>query len=57
MDIATLLDPTQGGEVVMCTDVPWSMLGLSMASWNGIASLVLMALWIAAALAPRLSGR
>lgn len=49
MDITALLDPTQGGEIVLCTDVAWSMLGLSMASWNGIASLVLMGLWIAAA--------
>lgn len=52
MDIAALLDPTQGAEIVLCTDVAWSMLGLSMASWNGIASLVLMGLWVAAARAP-----
>jgi disulfide bond formation protein DsbB len=49
MDVTALLDPTQGGEIVLCTDVVWSLLGLSMASWNGIASLVLMAIWIAAA--------
>lgn len=52
MDIAALLDPTQGEAIVLCTEVAWSMLGLSMASWNGIASLVLMGLWIAAARAP-----
>jgi disulfide bond formation protein DsbB len=52
MDMATLLDPTQGEAIVLCTEVAWSMLGLSMASWNGIASLALMGLWIAAARAP-----
>ncbi|PWK62726.1 disulfide bond formation protein B [Roseicyclus mahoneyensis] len=56
MDISALLDPTQGGAVVMCTDVPWSMLGLSMASWNGIASLVLVAFWLAAARARAAQG-
>jgi disulfide bond formation protein DsbB len=49
MDMAALLDPTIGEAIVLCTEVAWSMLGLSMASWNGIASLVLMGLWIAAA--------
>ena len=49
MDVTALLDPTQGAEIVLCTEVAWSMLGLSMASWNGIASLVLAGLWIAAA--------
>jgi len=49
MDVTALLDPTQGDGIVLCTDVAWSLLGLSMASWNGIASLVLMGLWAAAA--------
>jgi disulfide bond formation protein DsbB len=49
MDINALLDPTQGSEIVLCTDVVWSLLGLSMASWNGIGSLLLMGIWIAAA--------
>ena len=34
--------------VVMCDDVVWSLLGLSMASYNAIISLILVALWIAA---------
>jgi disulfide bond formation protein DsbB len=25
--------------VVRCTDIPWSMLGISMAGWNGIVAL------------------
>jgi disulfide bond formation protein DsbB len=53
MDITALLDPSQGGEIVLCTDVAWSMLGLSMASWNGIGSLVLLGIWVAAARARR----
>ena len=53
MDISNLLDPTQGEEIVLCTEVAWEMFGLSMASWNGIACLVLMGIWIAAARARR----
>jgi disulfide bond formation protein DsbB len=34
---------------VRCDAVAWEMAGLSMASWNGIASLVLVALWLLAA--------
>jgi disulfide bond formation protein DsbB len=34
---------------VRCDEVPWEMLGLSMASWNAVASLGLACLWIAAA--------
>lgn len=49
MDIAALLDPSIGAPIVLCTEVAWSMLGLSMASWNGLASLALAAIWIAAA--------
>jgi disulfide bond formation protein DsbB len=32
--------------VVRCDEVPWELLGLSMASWNGIASLALAGLWL-----------
>lgn len=35
--------------VVMCDQVPWEMFGLSMASWNVLASLVLVVLWLLAA--------
>ncbi|MDB2369239.1 disulfide bond formation protein B [Octadecabacter sp.] len=35
--------------IVMCDDVVWSLMGLSMASYNAIFSLVLVALWSAAA--------
>lgn len=49
MDVTALLDPTIGEAIVLCTEVAWSMLGLSMASWNGLASLGLAAIWLLAA--------
>lgn len=35
--------------VVMCDQVAWQMWGLSMASWNALASALLVLVWIAAA--------
>ena len=32
--------------LVRCDQVPWEMLGLSMATWNGLASLALAGLWL-----------
>lgn len=49
MDMADLLNPDAGGGIVMCDEVAWEMLGLSMASWNGLVCLALAALWFAAA--------
>lgn len=49
MDVADLLNPEIGSGIVMCDEVAWEMLGLSMASWNGLACLALAALWFAAA--------
>lgn len=37
-----------GPRVVMCDQVTWEFLALSMASWNAIASFGLMAIWISA---------
>lgn len=34
--------------LVRCDEVPWEMLGLSMASWNAVASLGLVAMWLMA---------
>ncbi|WP_045390920.1 disulfide bond formation protein B [Falsirhodobacter sp. alg1] len=39
--------------LVMCDQVAWSLGGLSMASWNAIASVILVAIWIAAARSPQ----
>ena len=47
-----LFDQIMNAPLVRCDEVPWEMFGLSMASWNMVISLVLMALWIAAARKP-----
>ena len=45
-----LLSTDIQNNIVMCDEVAWAnpVIGLSMASWNAMASLLLMALWIAA---------
>ncbi|MGL4310129.1 MAG: disulfide bond formation protein B [Paracoccaceae bacterium] len=45
---ADLLNPDAAPGIVMCDQVAWEMFGLSMASWNAIASLVLVFVWISA---------
>lgn len=40
-----LLAQIMSAPVISCTDVPWQMLGLSMASWNMLASLLFAAFW------------
>ena len=35
--------------MVRCDDVPWELFGISMAGWNAILSLCLMAIWLRAA--------
>lgn len=42
-----LLDPSGAAPVVMCDEIPWTLLGLSMANYNAAFSLALAALWIA----------
>lgn len=45
-----LLDPSKNvAAVVRCDEIAWSMLGISMAGWNVILSLVLAGLWAKAA--------
>ena len=39
--------------LVRCDDVPWEMLGLSMASWNALASGALALVWVMAAKSAR----
>lgn len=51
-----LLEAIRNAPVVRCTDVAWEFLGISMAGWNGVISLALAALWIAAALRARPAG-
>lgn len=47
-----LLAQIQAAPVVQCDQVAWEMWGLSMASWNMLASLVLVVLWVMAARRP-----
>jgi disulfide bond formation protein DsbB len=44
-----LLEQILEAPLVRCDEVAWSLGGLSMASWNAILSLALVALWLAAA--------
>ena len=37
-----------GPKLIMCDQVSWEMLGLSMASWNAVFSLVAVWLWVVA---------
>lgn len=43
-----MLERLMAAPVVRCDEVPWEMLGLSMASWNAVASFALAGLWLAA---------
>ena len=44
-----LMDQILNAPLVQCDQVAWEMLGLSMASWNALASLGLAVLWFLAA--------
>lgn len=43
-----LLEQIMAAPITRCDEVPWEMLGLSMASWNALASFGLALIWIAA---------
>lgn len=48
MSSAELMDRILTAPLVRCDEIPWSMFGLSMAAWNGVASVGIAALWLAA---------
>ncbi|MDF1717849.1 MAG: disulfide bond formation protein B [Antarcticimicrobium sp.] len=48
-----LMEQIMSAPLVRCDEVPWELLGLSMASWNAIAALGLALVWLAAARATR----
>lgn len=50
-----LLSTSEPSNVVMCDEVVWEFLSLSMASWNAIFSLIIAILWIIAAAWPNRS--
>lgn len=43
-----LLERILAAPVVRCDEVAWELLGLSMASWNALASFALAAVWLVA---------
>ncbi len=43
-----LMDQIMSAPLVRCDDIPWQMLGLSMAGWNAAISAVLVLFWLAA---------
>ncbi len=43
-----LMDQIMAAPLVRCDEVPWEMLTLSMASWNALASFVLVGVWLMA---------
>ncbi len=45
MSTDELMDQIMSAPLVRCDEVPWEMLGLSMASWNMAASLLLAVVW------------
>ena len=44
-----LLTQILDAPLIRCNEVAWSLMGLSMASWNAVFSFALVAVWIAAA--------
>lgn len=44
------LEAIMAAEVVKCDEIAWSLMGLSMASWNALLSAGLAVLWVVAAL-------
>ncbi|MBR3369116.1 MAG: disulfide bond formation protein B [Rhodobacteraceae bacterium] len=47
MSAQDLLAQIMAAPVVRCDEVPWEMLGLSMASWNAVISFGIAGLWLA----------
>lgn len=43
-----LMDQIMSAPLVRCDDIPWQMLGLSLAGWNAVMSLGLALIWIVA---------
>jgi disulfide bond formation protein DsbB len=51
LSAAALLDTATGPNLVLCNQIAWEFLGLSMASWNGVICLGLSMIWAMAACA------
>ncbi len=44
-----LFEKIMDAPLVRCDEIPWEMMGISMAGWNAILSLVLALIWVRAA--------
>lgn len=51
--VKDLLNQILEAPMVRCDEIPWEMFGLSMAGWNGVISLGLALIWLAAAFQPK----
>jgi disulfide bond formation protein DsbB len=49
LSVDDLMSQINAAPLIRCDEVAWSLIGLSMASWNAVLSFVLVAVWIAAA--------
>lgn len=49
LSVDDLFDQIMTAPLVRCDEVPWEMLGLSMASWNAVIALALAGAWVMAA--------
>ncbi|QPM89829.1 disulfide bond formation protein B [Pseudooceanicola algae] len=48
LDADALFNQIMNAPLTRCDEVAWSMLGLSMASWNAVISVFLMLIWLRA---------
>ena len=53
MNVNDLLAVDSGPKLVMCDQISWELLGISMPGWNAIISFILAVIWIKAVLASR----
>ncbi len=49
VDPEALLEQILAAPISRCDEVAWQLIGLSMASWNALASLILVFIWLTAA--------
>ena len=45
---AELMDAINAAPLIRCDEIPWELLGVSMAGWNVIASLIFAGFWLLA---------
>lgn len=53
MSTQDLMSALESAPVVRCDEVPWSLLGISMAGWNALFSAILSVMWLMATIGRR----